>query len=338
MGRVSVSTTVIAALRAALSYELETDPRVFMMGEDIGIGGSFHLSLGLLEQFGPERIRDTPVSEAGFVGLAIGAAIAGMRPVVDFQYGDFLLPAADQIIQQAAKMSIMSGGQVSVPLVLHAPTGASGRGAQHANSVENIFAGVPGLVVAAPSTPYDAKGCMTAAIRHNGPVLIVSHKYLYGTKGRTLIAGDDVVQDVPDEAYEIPIGRSVTRRPGSDITIVSSLLMAHRSLEAAKQLEASSVNAEVIDMRWLAPLDTDSVLESVARTGRLLVVEEGATLGGWGSAIVSAVATRGLHLLDAPVGHLSGIDQPLPAAPHLEPLLVPTAGRIHDKALEIMRA
>ncbi|UTT63681.1 alpha-ketoacid dehydrogenase subunit beta [Microcella humidisoli] len=332
-----MSTTVIAALRDALTHELSTDERVFMMGEDIGIGGSFHLSLGLLEKFGAERIRDTPVSEAGFVGLAIGAAIAGMRPVVDFQYGDFLLPAADQIIQQATKMHIMSGRQVTVPLVLHAPTGASGRGAQHANSVENIFAGVPGLVVAAPSTPYDAKGCMTTALRHDGPVLIVSHKYLYGTKGRSLIDGHDVVQEVPSESYTIPIGRSATRRTGADVTIVSSLLMTHRAMTAALELESAGISAEVIDMRWLAPLDIDAVLESVSRTSRLLVVEEGPRLGGWGSAVVSAVAAQGLHYLDAPVGHLSGIDQPLPAAPHLEPLLVPTAERIRETALELVR-
>lgn len=327
-----MSTTVVAALRQGLTDEMRADERVFMLGEDIGIGGSFHLSLGLLDEFGAERIVDTPVSESGFVGLAIGAAIAGMRPVVDFQYGDFLLPAADQIIQQAAKMQVMSGYQLSVPLVLHAPTGASGRGAQHANSIENIFAGVPGLVVAAPSTPYDAKGCMTAAIRHDGPVLIVSHKYLYGTKGRSLIDGHDVVQEVPSESYQIPIGKSVTRRTGTDITIVSSLLMTHRALTACTALESKGISAEVIDMRWLAPLDTEAVIESVSRTSRLLVVEEGPKLGGWGGTVVSAVVEQAIQYLDAPVGHLSGIDQPLPAAPHLEPSLVPTADSIERAA------
>ena len=199
-----MSTTVIEALRKGLAGEMAADSRVIAMGEDISIGGSFHLSLGLLERFGPERILDTPVAEAGFVGLAIGAAIGGLRPVVDFQYGDFLLPAADQIIQQASKFRLMSGGKVRVPLTLHAPTGASGRGAQHANSVENYFFGVPGLAVGVPSNPYDAKGMFTTAIRHPDPVLICSHKHLYGSKGRAVEA--TALGDVPEEPYELPIG------------------------------------------------------------------------------------------------------------------------------------
>ncbi|MGB3909785.1 MAG: transketolase C-terminal domain-containing protein [Pseudolysinimonas sp.] len=331
-----MSTTVISALRQAVTDEMRADKRVFMMGEDIGIGGSFHLSLGLLEEFGAERIRDTPVSEAGFVGLAIGAAIGGMRPLVDFQYGDFLLPAADQIIQQAAKMYTMSGGSVGVPIVLHAPTGASGRGAQHANSIENVFAGIPGLIVAAPSTPYDAKGCMTTALRHDHPVLVVSHKYLYGTKGRALVDGHDVVQEVPSEPYTVPIGQAAFRSRGKDITIVGSLLMSHRAQTAAAELAKDGIEAEVIDMRWLAPLDIDSVLESVERTGRLLVVEEGAAHGGWGSAVIAGVAVKGLHLLDAPVGHLAGAAVPLPAAPHLEPEYVPTAALIEAHARRLV--
>ena len=329
--------TLIAGLRQALSSEMETDERVFLMGEDVGIGGSFHLSLGLIDRFGPERIRDTPVSEAGFVGLAIGAAIAGMRPVVDFQYGDFLLPAADQIIQQAAKFSVMSGRKVSVPLVLHAPTGMSGRGAQHANSIENIFFGVPGLVVAAPSTAYDAKGAMTTAIRHSSPVLILSHKYLYGSKGRAFVDGQGVTGEVPDEPYEIPVGKAVVRRKGDDVTIVGSLLMVHRALEAAEILACEGIEAEVIDMVWLSPLDTNAVVTSVARTGRLVVVEEGPPRGGWGSAVIAAVATRALMEVDAPVMHLSGWDQPPPAAPHLESFLVPTAERIVDAVREAVK-
>lgn len=332
-----MTATVIAALRSAVAQEMRADDAVFMMGEDIGIGGSFHLSLGLADEFGVERIRDTPVSEAGFVGLAIGAALAGMRPLVDFQYGDFLLPAADQIIQQAVKMFTMSGGAVQVPLVLHAPTGASGRGAQHANSIENIFAGVPGLVVAAPSTPYDAKGCMTAALRHDHPVLIVSHKYLYGTKGRALVDGHDVVQAVPEEAYTIPIGEAAVRRTGEHLTIVSSLLMAHRAQTAAAALEARGIRAEVIDMRWLAPLDTNTVRTSVAKTGRLLVVEEGSAHGGWGSAVIADVAVHALHHLEAPVAHLHGSSDPLPAAPHLEPHYVPTATDIEAAAERLVR-
>jgi acetoin:2,6-dichlorophenolindophenol oxidoreductase subunit beta len=323
-------TTLIAGLREALSSEMGSDERVFLMGEDVGIGGSFHLSLGLLERFGAERIRDTPVSEAGFVGLAIGAAIAGMRPVVDFQYGDFLLPAADQIVQQAAKFSVMSGRQVTVPIVLHAPTGVSGRGAQHANCVENILFGIPGLVVATPSTAYDAKGAMTTAIRNDSPTLILSHKYLYGSKGRAFVDGAGVIDDVPEEPYEIPIGQAAIRKQGRDVTIVGSLLMVHHALAAAGTLAREGIDAEVIDMAWLSPLDTDAVVASVSKTGRLVVVEEGPARGGWGSAVISAVATQALADLDAPVEHLHGIDQPIPAAPHLERFLVPTPDRIVD--------
>lgn len=329
--------TVIEALREGLIGEMERDPSVFILGEDIGIGGSFHLTLGLLDQFGPDRVRDTPVSEAGFVGLSVGAAIAGMRPVVDFQYGDFLLCAADQVIQQACKLRLMSGGQVRVPLTLHAPTGASGRGAQHANSIENFFYGVPGLIVGLPSTPYDAKGMMIAAIRADDPVLICSHKNLYGSKGRKIEASA-APDEVPDEPYEIPIGEAVIRRRGRDVTIVGALLMVHRAVQAADVLAAEGIEAEVIDIRWVSPLDTGTVIESVRRTGRLVVVEEGPGLGGWGGAIVAAVADRALEALDAPVRRLTGPDHPIPFAPHLEAALIPTVDQIADAVRELTKA
>jgi len=328
--------TIIEALRRGLGDEMAADERVFVMGEDIGIGGSFHLTLGMLERFGPDRIRDTPVSEAGFVGLAVGAALAGRRPVVDFQYGDFLLCAADQVIQQASKLRYMSGEQVTVPLVLHAPTGASGRGAQHANSIENLFFGVPGLSVAVPATPYDAKGAMTAAIRSEDPVLVCSHKHLYGSKGRRVEAHGALNGDVPDEPYELPVGEAVVRREGRDVTIVGALLMVHRALQAADELVAAGVEAEVIDLRWLAPLDVATVVASVARTGRLLVVEEGPSRGGWGAHVAAAVASEGLEHLAAPVVRLAGPDSPMPFAPHLEAELVPSAGRIRDAARELV--
>lgn len=332
-----MTTTIIEALRGALASELETDDRVFVMGEDVGIGGSFHLTLGLRDRFGPERIRDTPVSEAGFVGLAIGAGIAGMRPVVDFQYGDFLLPAADQIIQQACKLPYMSGGQVDVPVVLHAPTGASGRGSQHANSVENYFYGIPGLTLAVPSTAWDAKGVMTTAIRARRPVLILSHKYLYGSKGRALVEGDGVVGEVPEAAYEVPIGEGAIRRQGDDITIVGALLMVHKALDAAERLAGMGIGAEVIDMRWLAPLDTRTVVESVRRTGRLLIVEEGPRRGGWGASVAAAVADEAIGYLDGPIRRITGSDLPLPFAPHLERELVPDVDDIEAGALQLLR-
>ncbi len=329
-------TTIIEALRSALAAEMDEDPRVFVMGEDIGIGGSFHLTLGLMKRFGPDRVRDTPTAEAGFVGLGVGAAIGGLRPVIDFQYGDFLFCAADQIIQQACKMHFMSGGQVHVPLVLHAPTGASGRGAQHANSVENFFYGVPGLTIGVPSTPYDAKGMMTAAIHHPEPVLVCSHKHLYGTTGRAVES--TAFGDVPEEPYEIPVGQAVIRRPGRDITIVSALLMAHRALQAAGRLEADGIEAEVIDMRWLAPLDTATVIESVRRTGRLLIVQEGPRRGGWGATVAAEVADEALDALDAPIRRLTGPDSPIPFAPHLEAEALPTVDDIVGEALRLTGA
>lgn len=326
-------TTIIEALRSALASEMEVDPRVFVMGEDISIGGSFHLTLGLLDRFGSSRVRDTPVSEAGFVGLAVGAAIGGLRPVVDFQYGDFLLCAADQVIQQACKMSFMSGGQVQVPLVLHAPTGASGRGAQHANSIENVFFGVPGLIVGVPSTPYDAKGMMTTAIRHPEPVLICSHKHLYGTKGRAVEAS--AIGAVPREPYEIEIGRAVVRREGRDLTIVAALLMAHRALQAADSLADDGIDAEVIDLRWLSPLDTETVVTSVRKTGRALVVQEGGPMG-WSGPVAAIIADQAIDALDAPVRRITGPNTPIPFAPHLEAEVVPTVDRIVREARRLV--
>ena len=325
-----MSVTFVEALRAALASELERDPKVFVMGEDIGIGGSFHLTLGLRERFGDERIRDTPVAEAGFVGLAVGAAVAGMRPVVDFQYADFLLCAADQVIQQASKLHAFSGGQVRVPLVLHAPTGASGRGAQHANSVENFFLGTPGLKIAAPSTPYDAKGVMTAAIRCDDPVLVFGHKHLYGSKGRRMDAHEESLRDVPEEPYELPIGKAVVRRTGRDVTVCATLLMVHRTLAAASMLAAEGIECEVIDLCWLQPLDTATVVESVQRTGRLVLVEEGSRNAGWGGTVAAAVAEEAVDALDAPVRRINGPDFPLPFSPHLEEQLIPSAELIAD--------
>lgn len=327
-------TTVIEALRGALVGEMDRDPRVFVMGEDIGIGGSFHLTIGLLDRFGPERVRDTPVSEAGFVGLATGAAIGGMRPVVDFQYGDFLLCAADQVIQQACKLAFMSGGQVQVPLVLHAPTGASGRGAQHANSIENLFFGVPGLTVGVPSTPYDAKGMMITAIRHNEPVLICSHKHLYGTEGRNVEAS--AIGDVPEEPYSIEIGKAAIRRPGRDLTIVAALLMTHRAMQAAEELAREGIEVEVVDLRWLSPLDTGTVVDSVRRTSRALIVQEGSPMG-WSGTVAAAIADGALDALDAPVRRLTGPNTPIPFAPHLEAEVVPTVDRIVAEARRLVR-
>jgi pyruvate/2-oxoglutarate/acetoin dehydrogenase E1 component len=225
-----------------------------------------------------------------------------------------------------------------VPLVLHAPTGASGRGAQHANSIENIFYGVPGLTLGTPSTPYDAKGMMTTAIRADDPVLICSHKHLYGSKGRRLEGGTGAVGDVPADPYEIPVGQAIVRRAGRDVTIVSVLLMVHRALQAAEVLALDGVESEVIDLRWLSPLDTATVVDSVRRTGRLLVVEEGPARNGWGGAIVSAVADQALDALDAPVRRLTGPNTPIPFAPHLEAALIPDRDSIVGEVRRLVEA
>jgi pyruvate dehydrogenase E1 component beta subunit len=328
-------TSIIEALRAGIAEEMEADPTVFVVGEDVRFGGTFGLTLGLVDRFGERRVLDAPISEAGFVGLAMGAGLNGMRAIVDFQYGDFLLPAANMLIQEVAKLPYMAGGGFGIPMVIHAPTGASSRGAQHSNSIEQLFFGVPGLRLGVPSTPLDAKGMMTTSIRADVPTLICAHKHLYGAVGRHVESGYGAIGDVPPEAYEIPVGDAVIRRTGSDVTVVGCLLTSHRALEAAAALAGDGVDAEVIDLRWLAPLDLETVAGSVGRTGALVVVEEGPGLGGWGSSVVAGVVER---VPSMRVKRLSGPDESLPAAPHLEAGHVPTAAGIADVVRTLLNA
>src|SRR5215212_5033959 len=256
--------TYAQALNEALREEMRVDPRVFLMGEDIGHhGGIFRVTKDLIDEFGADRVRDTPISESSFVGLGIGAALAGMRPVVELLFMDFALVAADQIINQAAKLRYMSGGQVEVPIVIRAQQGGGrGNGAQHSQSFESWMAQVPGLIVVAPATPRDAKGLLKSAMKAGNPVVFIEHKLLYNTKG-----------EVPETDEEIPIGQAEIKRAGSDITIVSYSRQLLLALEAAETLASTSgVQAEVIDLRTIEPLDMESVLSSVKRTGRLLVV------------------------------------------------------------------
>lgn len=253
--------TVVQALREAVREEVRRDEGVFVLGEDIRIGGSCLFTLGLQDEFGPERVLNTPISEAGFVGLAIGAAILGMRSIIDFQYGDFIFTAFDQFIQQCTKLRYMSGGQVSIPLVFQLPTGASGRGAQHANSVETIFFGIPGLKIVTPATPYDAKGLFKSAVRDDNPVLFCVHKHLYGSLGHLLAKSSIGRGHVPDGEYQIPLGKGDIRKPGSDITVVANGLMLHRSLNVAEALEGEGVSVEVVDPRCLVPFDTGLVID-----------------------------------------------------------------------------
>ena len=303
------------AIREALAQAMEADPRVFTLGEDIGVyGGAFGVTGDLVHRFGEERVIDTPISELGIAGAAVGAAITGMRPVLEFQFSDFVTLAMEQIVNQAAKIRFMFGGKASVPMVVRMPAGSgTGAAAQHSQSLEAWFAHVPGLKVVQPSTPHDAKGLLLAAIDDPNPVLIFEHKLLYKTKGH-----------VPAEPYRVPIGTAVTRRAGSTATVVATSIMVHRALEAAEALAPEGIDAEVIDLRSLRPIDTAAIEASARRTGRLLVVHEGVRTLGIGAEIAAHVAgSEAFDFLDAPIMRLGGRDAPLPYNPVLEKAAVP---------------
>ncbi len=325
--------TIAEALRQAIREEMHRDPRVFCIGEDIGIeggwGGAFTVTLGLSSEFGHDRILDTPISELGLTGVAVGAAMAGLRPIADVQYADFLFLAMDQLANQAAKMTYMSGGTVCVPMVMRAPVGSTRRGSQHAQSMEAFITHVPGLKVVAPSTAYDAKGLLKSAVRDNNPVVVFEHKLLYGSKGpRTEVGSISAVGEVPEEEYLVPIGKGVIRREGKDVTIVGKLLTVYRALAAADELAKQGIEAEVIDPRTLVPLDKALILESVQKTGRLVVVEEDNLTGGWAGDIAAMVAEEAFYYLDAPVKRVSSPDTPPPFAPVLEQNYVPSVERV----------
>jgi len=311
--------TYSQALNEALREEMQADPRVFVMGEDIGYhGGVFRVTANLLAEFGPDRVRDTPISESGFVGLGIGAALAGMRPVVELLFMDFALVAADQIVNQAAKLRYMAGGAVSVPIVIRAQQGGGrGNGAQHSQSFESWLAQVPGLIVVAPSTPADAKGLLKSAIRAGNPVVFIEHKLLYNTKG-----------DVPEGEYTIPIGKAEVKRPGRDITIVSYSRTLLLALEAAEQLSQQGIEAEVIDLRTIEPLDMDTILESVRGTTRLLVVHESHTNCGLGAEIMARLYEQAPDVLTVPARRLGAKHVPIPVAESLENTVLPQAADI----------
>jgi pyruvate dehydrogenase E1 component beta subunit len=325
--------SIAEALRQAIREEMRRDPRVFCIGEDIGIeggfGGAFTVTLGLSEEFGHERILDTPISEEGLTGVAIGAAMAGLRPIADVQYGDFLFNAMDQIANQAAKMCYMSAGTVRVPMVMRVPVGSTRRGAQHAQSLEAFFTHIPGLKVVAPATAYDAKGLLKSAVRDDNPVLVFEHKLLYGSKGpRSEVGALSPIGEVPDEEYLVPIGKGIVRREGADVTIVGKLLTLYRALAAAEQLAEEGIEAEVIDPRSLVPLDKELILESVRKTGRLVVVEEDNLTGGWAADLAAIVAEEAFFWLDAPIRRVSAPDTPAPFAPVLEQSYVPSVERV----------
>ncbi|HZT32294.1 MAG TPA: alpha-ketoacid dehydrogenase subunit beta [Bryobacteraceae bacterium] len=325
--------TMAEALREALREEMRRDERVILLGEDIGVeggfGGAFTVTLGLEREFGHHRVIDTPISEAAIAGLAAGAAMGGLRPVADVQYGDFLFLAMDQLVNQAAKMRYMSGGKLTVPMVFRAPVGATTRGAQHAQSPEGFFLHVPGLKVACPATPYDAKGLLKTAIRDPNPVLFFEHKLLYGSKGSRKEAGGwELVADVPEEEYLIPFGEAKVVRPGSRLTVVATLLMVHKSMQAAAILSESGIDIEVIDLRTLVPLDEEAIFASVRKTGRLVIVEEDNLTGGWGAEVAARVADACIDYLDGPIRRVAAPDTPVPFAPVMENFYVPSVERI----------
>ncbi len=332
--------SIAEALRQAIREEMRRDPRVFCLGEDIGIeggfGGAFTVTLGLSEEFGHERILDTPISETAIAGVAIGAAMAGMRPIADVQYGDFLFCMMDQLANQAAKMRYMSAGQVTVPLVIRAPVGATARGAQHAQSLEAFFTHIPGLKVVAPATAFDAKGLLKSAIRDDNPVLVFEHKLLYGSKGaRSERGAVSPIGEVPEEEYLVPIGQGIIRREGKDVTIVGKLLTLYRALTAAEILAEQGIEAEVIDPRTLVPLDKELILASVRKTGRLVIVEEDNQTGGWAADIAAIVADEAFVWLDAPIKRVSAPDVPPPFAPVLEQAYVPSAEKVVAAVLSL---
>ena len=307
------------AIRRGLQEALETDDRVFLMGEDIGAyQGSYAVTRGFFEEFGPERIRDCPIAESVIIGSATGAAMAGMRPIVEMMTINFMLLGIDQVVNHAAKMSYMSNGQIKVPLVIRAVTGGGGRlGATHSQNFEGWYASVPGLKVCVPSDPYDALGLLRTAIADPNPVIFAEHGLLYGKRG-----------EVPDEHYTVPMGQAAVRREGADITLAAYGRMVYTSLEAADRLAERGVEAEVIDLRTLQPLDADTIVQSVEKTNRVVIVEENWRTGGFSAEIASTVQETAFDYLDGPVGRVSGHDVPAPYNATLEDLQIPDADRI----------
>lgn len=318
--------TYAQALNEALREEMKADARVFLMGEDIGHhGGIFRVTKDLIDEFGADRVRDTPISEAGFVGLGIGSALVGMRSVVELLFMDFALVAADQIVNQAAKLRYMAGGTVSVPIVIRAQQGGGrGNGAQHSQSFESWFAQVPGLITVAPSTPADAKGLLKSAIRAGNPVMFIEHKLLYNTKG-----------EVPEGEHIVPIGKADVKRVGRDITIVSYSRTLLFALQAAELLSQKGIEAEIVDLRTIEPLDMDTILESIRGTVRLLVVHEAHTNCGLGAEIIARVNEQAPDVLITPARRLGAKHVPIPVAESLEDAVLPQVADIVN-AVEAM--
>ena len=323
-------TTYIQAINEALREEMRRDPSVFLIGEDVGrYGGLFRVTRNLFDEFGPQRVLDTPISEQAFMGMAVGAAMVGMRPIVELMYMDFALVAADQIFNQAAKMRYMSGGQVHVPMVIRGQQGGGKRyGSQHSQSVDSLFAHFPGIKVLAPSVPYDAKGLLISAIRDPNPVAFLEHKMLYFTRGEVPAVGEE---------YTVPIGKADVKREGKDLTIVSFSYCLLQALEAAEELsQEHGIEVEVVDLRTLVPMDMQTVLDSVQKTGRLLAVHESYANSGIGAEIVARTYELAPFVLNAPARRLGSPPIPIPVARTLEEEMLPWKQQIKATVLEMM--
>jgi 2-oxoisovalerate dehydrogenase E1 component beta subunit len=322
------TVTYIEAITQALDEEMARDPRVFLLGEDIGIyGGVFKATKGLHAKYGPLRVIDTPISEAFIVGGAVGAAMVGMKPVAEIQFSDFVTPAMDQIIQQLAKMRYRTGGRFSAPAVVRICCGAEvGGGLYHSQTNEAWFAGTPGLKVVMPSTPYDAKGLLKAALRADDPVIFFEHKRLYRS----------VKGEIPDEDYTVPIGKAAVRREGQQLTVLAYGLMVHKVLEALPQLTAAGIDAEVIDLRSLLPIDWETIFASVKKTARVLLVQESPKSVGVMAEVAARIAEEAFEHLDAPPVRVCGLDvPPVPFAPPMEHFVLPQLDRIVAAARDL---
>ena len=315
------------ALNQAMREEMRRDARIFLIGEEVGYyQGAFKVSKGFVEEFGPQRVLDTPITEAGFTGLAIGAAMAGLHPIVELMTLNFAILAMDQIVNNAAKIRYMSGGQISVPMVIRGPGSAAHQlGAQHSQSLEAWFCHVPGIKVIAPATPHDAKGLLKSAIRDQNPVLFIEAQLLYGTKG-----------EVSDGEYTIPIGEAEVKRSGSDVTVVAYSKMLLLAMDAAEELSREEIDVEVIDPRTLSPLDVDTIVASVRKTGRLVIVEEGWRFCGLGAQIAESVYVAAFDYLDGPIIRVTGEDVPMPYSRVLEDAAIPDQPRVIEAVKQIL--
>jgi len=319
--------TLREAVRQTMAEEMRRDPRVYILGEDVGAyGGTLQLTAGLFDEFGPDRVIDTPLSEVVITGAAIGSAMMGMRPVLEIMFADFVPLAFDQILNNAAKMCYAYDGEMSVPMVLRAPFGGGMRsGMHHCQNIEAMFAHVPGIKVVMPTTPEDAKGLLLAAIRDPNPVIYLEHKMLYGVRG-----------DVPEGDYVTPLGKAAIRREGRDLSIVACGALVNKSLQAAKELAKDGIEAEVVDLRTISPLDTDTILQSVVKTSRLLIAHEACKTGGIGGEIAAVVAENAIDALDAPIERVAAPDCPVPFSGSLEDAFLPQPAQIVAQAKRML--